>query len=321
MPERSDLSYYDILGIAPDATAKQVKDAYRRAARRAHPDVGGSEELFHSVAVAYETLSDPGRREQYDKRGRFNQAGRYSPAAAGGASEPRTFGAGGPGGAEARRDSGAFAQPPAYLPPFSPDAPPVVPLLLAGRQSHGTARRPGLIARLGGEARARMDGEQRTAALVESTVLSGFPAARLVNGLVFPDASRTAAGAAVLAGYRIAVIDSFTASPGNFYWDGRSLRHQGRPVPLRMPATVRAVQELFPECNVAGWILIHGAYDNPFGPGIATPPGFDRSAPSVVQVVNAGTAARTLKAFLAGGPQPNVVQLPVLGRLLAAAGS
>jgi hypothetical protein len=197
----------------------------------------------------------------------------------------------------------------------------VLPLLLAGRQSHGTARRPGLIARLGAEARARMDGELRTAALVEAAVLPGFPAARLVNGLVFSDTARTAAGSAVLAGYRIAVIDSFTAHPGNFYWDGRSLRHQGRPVSLRMPATVRTVQELFPECNVAGWTVIHGAHDNPFDPVIDTPPGFDRAAPSVVQVVNAGTAARTLKAFLAGGPQPNVVQLPVLGRLLSAAGS
>jgi hypothetical protein len=81
------------------------------------------------------------------------------------------------------------------------------------------------------------------------------------------------------------------------------------------------VQELFPECNVTGWILIHGAPGNPFDPVIDTPPGFDRSAPSMVQVVNAGTAARTLKAFLAAGPQPNVVQLPVLGRLLDAAGS
>ncbi len=321
MPERSERSYYDVLGITPDATAKQVKDAYRRAARKAHPDLGGSEELFHSVAVAYETLSDPALREQYDKRGRFTNAGRYGGAAASGPSEPRTFGAGGPGGTETRRDSGVFAQPPAYLPPFSPGSPPVLPLLLAGRQSHGTARRPGLIARLGAEGRARMDGELRTAGLVEAAVLPGFPAARLVNGLVFPDAARTAAGHAVLAGYRIAVVDSFTASPGNFHWDGRSLRHQGRPVPLRMPATVRAVQEIFPECNVAGWIVIHGAYDNPFDPVIDTPPGFDRSAPSVVQVVNAGTAARTLKAFLAGGPQPNVVQLPVLGRLLAAAGS
>jgi hypothetical protein len=318
MPERSDPSYYDILGIAPGATPKQVKDAYRRAARKAHPDLGGSEELFHSVAVAYETLSDPARREQYDRRGRFG--GRRDEAAAG----SRTFGAGArPAGNSGSgvTDDGVFARPPVYLPPFSPEQPPVLPLVLAGRQSHGAARQPGLIARLGAEARSRLDGELRTAALVEATVLEGYPAARLVNGLVFPNRARTAAGHVVLAGYRIAVIDSFTASPGNFSWDGRSLRHQGRPVPLRMPATVREVQELFPECNVTGWVLIHGARNNPFDPVIDTPPGFDRSAPALVQVVNAGTAARTLKAFLAAGPQPNTVQLPVLGRLLAAAGS
>lgn len=319
MPERSDRSYYDILGIAPAATPKQVKDAYRRAARTAHPDLGGSEELFHAVAVAYETLADPVRREQYDRRGRFRR-----PDQTDGFSGARASGAGGTAGTPgpaASRDSGVSAGPPVYLPPFSPEQPPVLPLVLAGRQSHGAARQPGLIARLGSEARARLDGELRTAALLEAAVLRGFPAARLVNGLVFPNPARTAAGHAVLAGYRIAVVDSFTAAPGNFHWDGRSLRHQGRPVPLRMPGTVREVQELFPECNVTGWVLIHGARDNPFDPVIDTPPGFDRSAPSLVQVVNAGTAARALKAFLAAGPQPNVVQLPVLGRLLDAAGS
>ncbi|MHA7262520.1 J domain-containing protein [Arthrobacter sp. TMN-37] len=318
MPERPDPSYYDILGIAPGATPKQVKDAYRRAARTAHPDLGGSEELFHSVAVAYETLSDPARREQYDKRGRFGAPPRPDGTGA------RTFGTAGPaprGAGPGAASDGVHTRPPIYLPPFSPDQPPVLPLVLAGRQAHGAARQPGLIARLGAEARARWDGEQRTAALVEAAVLEGFPAARLVNGLVFANRARTAAGHAVLAGYRIAVIDSFTATPGNFHWDGRSLRHQGRPVTLRMPATVREVQELFPECNVTGWILVHGARDNPFDPVIDTPPGFDRSTPSLVQVVNAGTAARTLKAFLAAGPQPNTVQLPVLGRLLAAAGS
>ncbi|MHA7241087.1 J domain-containing protein [Arthrobacter sp. TMS1-12-1] len=329
MAEAGRKSYYDILGVRSDADAKDIKDAYRRAARTAHPDLGGSAERFHDVAVAYETLGDPRRRERYDAetgRGRPSTGG-----AAGGAGAARTRGpaAGRTHGAQPPRgstrtsveDEEAARSAPDYLPPFSPSSPPAVPLILAGRQLHGAPRQPGMFARLSSGVRARIDGELRTAALLERALLPTYPAARLVNGVEFGDRGRTTAGHVLLAGYRMAVIDSFTAPPGNFSWDGRSLRHQGRPVELGLPATVRAVQDLFPECNVAGWVVVHGAPDNPFTPVIDVPPGFDRASPTLVQVVNAGTAVRTLRSFLASGPTPNVVQLPVLARLLAAAGS
>ncbi len=209
------------------------------------------------------------------------------------------------------------SKPPDYLPPFSPARPPAVPLILAGRQLHGSVRQPGMLARLSSGARSRVDGELRTSALLERALLPGYPAARLVNGVELDDRDKTTAGHVLLAGYRIAVIDSFTAPPGNSSWDGRVLRHQGRPVDLRLPKAVRAVQDLFPDLNVAGWVIIHGAPDNPFAPVIDVPPGFDRSSPATIQVVNAGTAVRTIRAFLAEGPAPNVVQLPVLARLLA----
>ncbi|WP_434993663.1 J domain-containing protein [Arthrobacter sp. Ld5] len=325
MAEAARQSYYDILGVSPDADAKDIKDAYRRAARRAHPDLGGSAERFHDIAVAYETLSDPRRRERYD-------AGRTpTPGATGGTGPGRTPGAataargGTPASRSATRtsaeDEEAARSAPDYLPPFSPSSPPAVPLILAGRQLHGSPRQPGMFGRLSHGVRARIDGELRTAALLERSLLATYPAARLVNGVRFDDPGRTTAGSVLLAGYRIAVIDSFTASPGNFSWDGRSLLHQGRPVEFQVPRAVRAVQDLFPECNVAGWVVIHGAPDNPFSPVIDVPPGFDRASTTRVQVVNAGTAVRTLRSFLSSGPTPNVVQLPVLARLLAAAGS
>ena len=62
-----DRTYYAVLGVSRSATAKQIKDAYRKAARTAHPDHGGSAEQFHAVAVAYEMLSDPERRRRYDR--------------------------------------------------------------------------------------------------------------------------------------------------------------------------------------------------------------------------------------------------------------
>jgi len=328
MAEAARTSYYDILGVRPDADAKDIKDAYRRAARAAHPDLGGTAERFHDVAVAYETLGDPRRRERYDA-----EAGGRRPPTSG---APGSRGAGRTPGPAAGRDGSqgprgstrtsvedeeAARSAPDYLPPFSPSSPPAVPLILAGRQLHGAPRQPGMFARLSSGVRARVDGELRTAALLEKALLPTYPAARLVNGVEFDDRDRTTAGHVLLAGYRMAVIDSFTAPPGNFSWDGRSLRHQGRPMDLQLPATVRAVQDLFPECNVAGWVVIHGAPDNPFAPVIDVPPGFDRTSPTLVQVSNAGTAVRTLRSFLASGPTPNGVQLPVLARLLASTGS
>lgn len=59
-------SFYDVLGVSPTATSEEVRAAYRRLCRQTHPDVGGNNALFRLVASAYRTLSDPGRRAEYD---------------------------------------------------------------------------------------------------------------------------------------------------------------------------------------------------------------------------------------------------------------
>lgn len=59
--------YYGVLGIEREATAEQIKKAYRRLARQLHPDVNpDEEERFKEVTMAYEVLSDPQKREMYD---------------------------------------------------------------------------------------------------------------------------------------------------------------------------------------------------------------------------------------------------------------
>lgn len=60
---------YTRLGVLPDATPQQIHRAYRLAAKRAHPDVGGSKEQWASILEAYETLIDPRRRRIYDDTG------------------------------------------------------------------------------------------------------------------------------------------------------------------------------------------------------------------------------------------------------------
>ncbi len=87
--------YYQILGVARDASAEDIKKAYRRLARKYHPDVSKesrAEERFKEVAEAYEVLRDAEKRAAYDQLGRNWQAGqefRPPPGWQGGQSRPR----------------------------------------------------------------------------------------------------------------------------------------------------------------------------------------------------------------------------------------
>jgi len=71
MPTTRD--YYEILGVSREASADDIKRAYRRMAMKYHPDRNPGDEqaesLFKEASEAYEVLSDPERREQYDRYG------------------------------------------------------------------------------------------------------------------------------------------------------------------------------------------------------------------------------------------------------------
>lgn len=63
---------YKILGVERDASADDIKKSYRKMARQFHPDVNNdtdAEERFKEISVAYEVLSDPQKRQQYDAYG------------------------------------------------------------------------------------------------------------------------------------------------------------------------------------------------------------------------------------------------------------
>ena len=62
--------YYKALGVEPTASEAEIKTAYRRLARKYHPDVSkeaGAEERFKAVNEAYEVLKDKDKRSQYDQ--------------------------------------------------------------------------------------------------------------------------------------------------------------------------------------------------------------------------------------------------------------
>ncbi|HWW88376.1 MAG TPA: J domain-containing protein [Vicinamibacterales bacterium] len=71
------MSFYVILGIERGATLADVKRAYKRLARKYHPDINPGDRLaaaqFRQIAEAYETLSDPDRRRRYDTTGSSEQ--------------------------------------------------------------------------------------------------------------------------------------------------------------------------------------------------------------------------------------------------------
>lgn len=79
--------HYEILGVRRDASADEIKRAYRQRARELHPDANPgdaeSEARFKEAALAYEVLSDPQRRQQYDMFGDA-PAGGGSPFGGGG---------------------------------------------------------------------------------------------------------------------------------------------------------------------------------------------------------------------------------------------
>lgn len=60
---------YAILGVARDATAEQIKKAFRSKAKATHPDHGGDPAMFSQVALAHDVLSDPDSRARYDRDG------------------------------------------------------------------------------------------------------------------------------------------------------------------------------------------------------------------------------------------------------------
>src|SRR5260221_2111490 len=64
--------YYEVLGVSKTASAEELKRAYRNLAKKYHPDINkaaDAAEKFKEIQGAYDTLSDEGKRRQYDRYG------------------------------------------------------------------------------------------------------------------------------------------------------------------------------------------------------------------------------------------------------------
>ena len=112
MPTTTKTDYYELLGVPKKATAKDIRSAFRKLARKYHPDLNpgdkAAEEKFKQLQEAYDVLSDSKKRQMYDQYGFYSEnvpTGDYGPGAGGGEGNVNfdfsgfDFGGGAPGSA------------------------------------------------------------------------------------------------------------------------------------------------------------------------------------------------------------------------------
>jgi len=111
-------NFYDILGITKSASEAEIKKAYRKLAHQHHPDKGGDKAKFQEINEAYQVLSDPQKKTQYDQFGSVGGASGFGGQGASGFDGFRTqtgggfsgFGGGGFGSIFEDLFESAFAQ-------------------------------------------------------------------------------------------------------------------------------------------------------------------------------------------------------------------
>lgn len=311
---------YEVLGVRPDADAEQLRRAWRRAARRAHPDAGGSEEAFRRVSAAWELVGTAEARRRYDRSltaadtPTGGQAG--TPGGAGGRTNT----------AQARTASDRPGTPPpsqrpvTYLPPLDTEPVPrgVLDAARSARRWHGVPRRRGLLP---DEHRRRR--QARVLRLLDAEVAPVLPAARVLTGLALGGRFQRALDVdhAVLCGDRLALIGSMQVPDGVYTWDGAALSaHRASASPPLLGPAMTTLQRALPQVTVGGFVLVMTDRDERLTPVIRHARGADDPA-ARQDLLTAAPAAgrdlvRDLLLFLGTGSAPDTVDRAVLAALV-----
>ncbi|WP_236789136.1 DnaJ domain-containing protein [Amycolatopsis sp. GM8] len=291
-----EAGYYELLGVDRTASRAEIKSAYRLKARASHPDAGGSPAEFHELRQAYETLSDPYRRADYDRgltpvpvriRRRPREFGEDPSFVA---TMPRldpetlawwhrdedcTYAAGPqrPGHAPAAILLGWLLL--VVLPLTAGWLLLTVWLLLATAVAIWLVRRHLLVIKarqrfateFGGTvtfgrpgADADQWGERLTAELL-ARYLTRLPSVRIFHGLAWPGSVFADIDHAVLAGRRLVLVESKTWLPGTYGADddGTLWRDDRlfRGGATRLPEAIEAFRELLPGVEIRGALIVY----------------------------------------------------------------
>ncbi|MDR3036964.1 MAG: J domain-containing protein [Coriobacteriales bacterium] len=80
----AEKNYYQVMGVKEDASADEIKKAFKKLARKHHPDAGGDEARFKEISEAYEVISDKDKRAEYDTLRKYGAFGGARGGARGG---------------------------------------------------------------------------------------------------------------------------------------------------------------------------------------------------------------------------------------------
>ncbi|WP_133725414.1 J domain-containing protein [Nesterenkonia aurantiaca] len=335
---------YSVLGIGPDADAQAVRAAYRKQARRAHPDAGGTAEEFHEVQSAWEVLGDEAARAAYDRKLRQPQgAGAEEDSENDGPTygRPGFGGFGGSGAAfrttasgstsarsgsadSARTPSGTAHLAPIYIPDLSRPEPLSLPL--TSQRTHGRFASKGLFG--GGRTRRA----ERMAALLEKHVLAELPTARLFNAVALEPAGKDRRGASrpprgpavdhvLVCGDTLVVVSSLEVPAAAASWDGHRLHAAGRSLTLPdltgdsrlLRATLEAAMRdagRETSLNLGQQLVLH----SPDG-GMQSPVVESRGAGIARAPLAPARAFRSIREQLAASAQANVIDRHLLAAL------
>jgi hypothetical protein len=308
------VDFYELLGVRQDASTGEIRTAYRVLAKVMHPDTGGTAGTFRLLREAYETLSDPERRAEYDSEDEEEDEPVPAPAAVRRArmravhDDPEYV----PARVEIPADtipwwhtvrSTKVVLSPAIQPDkavilgavaawvilllalimVTPPAPLLIVWLLAlaasgtvlfsavRRQLDGYAANNAFTGRFGVHqvfGRPGIGTEHRAEQLTAEVLtryLTRLPGVRIFHGLAEPGSVFADVDHAVLCGRRLVLIESKMWLPGHYDVDdaGKLWRndHPFRGGSVRLSGQLRAFQELWPELEVRGVLLIYPTRD------------------------------------------------------------
>ncbi|MGP9587189.1 J domain-containing protein [Micrococcaceae sp. AOP34-BR2-30] len=300
---------YQVLGVPAHATEAQLRTAWRRAVRRTHPDYGGDVDQFHAVTAAWELLSSPESRADYDRRAGLSNTPRPTTDSFAPAPPSRTARSAPRRPAEVR-----------YAPPLSSGPLTVGEIVVdaetARRRVHGAPPSAGILR---GRRTARL--QRGTVELLRTRVAAVLPAVRVLQGLRIRHGafSTVRIDTLALCGDRAAIIAEIEAPADAYRWTGPELRSARRRIAVPdLGERISAVQRLLPEVHVGGFVVVVTRDGNPHAPLVEPEPTAFQNTVLTEAPGNPVAAERALKLFFGTGASTDLVDRQRLGTLLGA---